>query len=136
MNPGKRVHASVIVLLALTAWFLPVPDGLQDTQANRARLIARELNLAPDSVRLTVRLLVDRIDSDKLEEGIVDDIEEDEDPDYVSHYLGNALPENARRGKFSLTVEESADRACNGYGRSLLSRLSSLGTHIVPHGPA
>ena len=81
MNPGKRVHASVIVLLALTAWFLPVPDGLQYTQANRARLIARELNLAPDSVRLTVRLLEAGIDQDKLEEGIVEDIEEDEDPD-------------------------------------------------------
>jgi hypothetical protein len=74
MNPGKRVHASVIVLLALTAWFLPVPDGLKDTQANRARWIARELNLAPDSVRLTVRLLEDRIDSSQLDEGIDEDI--------------------------------------------------------------
>ena len=59
MNPGKRVHASVIVLLALTAWFLPVPDGLKDTQANKARLITREVNLPFDKVRLTVRLLKD-----------------------------------------------------------------------------
>ena len=57
MNPGKRVHAGVIVLLALTAWFLPVPAGLKDTQANKARLIAREVNLPPDKVRLTVRLI-------------------------------------------------------------------------------
>ena len=74
MNPSKRVHASVIVLLALTAWFLPVPDGLKDTKANKARFIARKLNLHPDKVRMTVRFLTVRIDKDKIDEGIDEDI--------------------------------------------------------------
>ena len=74
MNPSKRVHASVIVLLALTAWFLPVPDGLKDTKVNKARFIARKLNLHPDKVRMTVRFLTVRIDKDKIDEGIDENI--------------------------------------------------------------
>jgi DASS family divalent anion:Na+ symporter len=57
MNPGKRIHAGTIILLAFAAWFLPVPDGLKNTQANKARFIASKVNLPFEEVRLTVRLL-------------------------------------------------------------------------------
>ncbi len=78
MNPGKRVHAGAIVLLAMVAWFLPAPDGLNHTQANKSRFIARHVNLRLDPVRRTVRLL--KGEAEKSDDEIVGELKKQKEP--------------------------------------------------------
>jgi DASS family divalent anion:Na+ symporter len=44
--------------VAFIAWFLPGPAGLKNTQANKSRFIASNVNLPLEKVRLTVRRLM------------------------------------------------------------------------------